>query len=147
MTTATMAGRRAGTAKPRRRDGSAGGRTGAFLVMALFAVYTLVPVWWLVVSATKSSTDLFTTNSLWFSGLQLLRQPRRRLLDPGRHLRPVDAQQRHLLRRRRGDEHGPVLHGRVRAGQVLVPGPEPDRQPHPRRRPGATDHVRASRCT
>ena len=68
MTTATMAGRRAGTAKPRRRDGSAGGRTSAFLVMALFAVYTLVPVWWLVVSATKSSTDLFTTNSLWFSG-------------------------------------------------------------------------------
>ncbi|HXR72594.1 MAG TPA: carbohydrate ABC transporter permease [Actinocrinis sp.] len=35
--------------------------------MALFAIYTLVPVWWLLVSATKSEGNLFTTSSLWFS--------------------------------------------------------------------------------
>ncbi|WP_414639698.1 carbohydrate ABC transporter permease [Actinocrinis sp.] len=42
-------------------------RTGVFVVMALFAIYTLVPVWWLLVSATKSEGNLFTTSSLWFS--------------------------------------------------------------------------------
>lgn len=65
MTTLTMPRRRAGTTKRRLRP--AGGQAGAFTVMAVFALYTLVPVWWLVVSATKSSRDLFTTNSLWFS--------------------------------------------------------------------------------
>jgi multiple sugar transport system permease protein len=66
MTSTTMPGRRAGTAN-RRLRGPVGGQAGAFTVMVVFALYTLVPVWWLVVSATKSSTDLFTTNSLWFS--------------------------------------------------------------------------------
>jgi len=47
------------------------GRVGAFIVMALFAVYTLVPVWWLLVSATKNKAYLFTTNGLWFSHFDL----------------------------------------------------------------------------
>ncbi|GAA4254543.1 carbohydrate ABC transporter permease [Dactylosporangium darangshiense] len=36
------------------------------LVMSLFAVYFLVPVWWLVVSATKGQGELFSGNGFWF---------------------------------------------------------------------------------
>ncbi|MER6943145.1 carbohydrate ABC transporter permease [Nonomuraea sp. NPDC000554] len=35
------------------------------------AAYMLLPIWWLVVSASKSSADLFSTNPIWFSGLNL----------------------------------------------------------------------------
>lgn len=35
------------------------------------SVYFLVPVWWLLVSATKSSSDLFNTQGFWFSALHL----------------------------------------------------------------------------
>jgi len=38
------------------------------LVMSLFAVYFLVPVWWLVVSATKGQGELFSGNGFWFGG-------------------------------------------------------------------------------
>ncbi|MGZ0152487.1 carbohydrate ABC transporter permease [Kribbella sp. WER1] len=34
-------------------------------VMTLAALYFLLPVWWLVVSATKSSGDLFSGNGFW----------------------------------------------------------------------------------
>lgn len=46
-------------------------RTGAMLVMAVFTLYFLVPIWWLVVASTKSRGDLFSTNPLWFSDFQL----------------------------------------------------------------------------
>ncbi|MFK3671073.1 carbohydrate ABC transporter permease [Leifsonia aquatica] len=36
--------------------------------LLLGAVYFLLPIWWLVVSATKSSTELFGTPPLWFGG-------------------------------------------------------------------------------
>ena len=39
------------------------------------------PVWWLLVSATKSSGDLFTTNALWFSDFNFVGNIARRLLD------------------------------------------------------------------
>ncbi|PJJ55792.1 carbohydrate ABC transporter permease [Compostimonas suwonensis] len=35
-------------------------------VMIIFAVYSLLPVWWLVVSATKPGGELFTGNGFWF---------------------------------------------------------------------------------
>jgi multiple sugar transport system permease protein len=35
-------------------------------VMILFAIYFLVPVWWLVVSATKGSGEIFSGNGFWF---------------------------------------------------------------------------------
>ncbi|AXG82105.1 carbohydrate ABC transporter permease [Streptomyces paludis] len=35
--------------------------------LALFTLYSLAPVWWLLVAATKSQRDLYTTNGLWFS--------------------------------------------------------------------------------
>ena len=34
-------------------------------VMTLAALYFLLPVWWLVVSATKNSGDLFSGNGFW----------------------------------------------------------------------------------
>jgi multiple sugar transport system permease protein len=62
----------AATGTPRRRYSvSLASRTGAFLVMGLFAVYTLVPVWWLLVTATKDKGHLFDTNPLWFSHFDL----------------------------------------------------------------------------
>lgn len=36
-------------------------------LLFVMAVYCLLPVWWLLVSASKSSTDLFATNGLWFA--------------------------------------------------------------------------------
>ncbi|HSK56449.1 MAG TPA: carbohydrate ABC transporter permease [Jiangellales bacterium] len=44
----------------------------AFLVMAVFAVYFLLPVWWLVVAASKGRGQLASTNPLWFSDDMLL---------------------------------------------------------------------------
>lgn len=47
------------------------GRTGTLAVMSLFAAYTLIPVWWLVVTATKNKGYLFSTNGFWFSHFDL----------------------------------------------------------------------------
>ncbi|MFF4343025.1 carbohydrate ABC transporter permease [Kitasatospora sp. NPDC001540] len=44
------------------------GRAGVLAVLLLAAVYSLLPVWWLVVSATKGSSDLFSSNGFWFAG-------------------------------------------------------------------------------
>ncbi|GLY16651.1 carbohydrate ABC transporter permease [Kineosporia rhizophila] len=40
-------------------------------VLTLAAVYFLIPVWWLLVSATKDNTSLFSSNGFWFSGQSL----------------------------------------------------------------------------
>ena len=44
-------------------------RSVAMLVMLVFTLYFLIPIWWLLVASTKSRGDLFTTNPLWFSDL------------------------------------------------------------------------------
>ena len=36
-------------------------------VLFLFLIYSLLPIYYLVVSATKSSSDLYSTFGLWFS--------------------------------------------------------------------------------
>ncbi|MER6945990.1 carbohydrate ABC transporter permease [Nonomuraea sp. NPDC000554] len=41
-------------------------RSFVLAVMTLFAVYFLLPVWWLVVSATKGSGEIFSGNGFWF---------------------------------------------------------------------------------
>lgn len=41
----------------------------AMLIMGVFTLYFLVPIWWLLVASTKSRGDLFTTNPLWFAEL------------------------------------------------------------------------------
>lgn len=46
-------------------------RAGVFAVLLLFAIYTLIPPWWLLVTATKNKGYLFTTNGLWFSHFDL----------------------------------------------------------------------------
>lgn len=43
--------------------------TGALVVAA---IYFLLPVYWLVVAATKSTSDLFSTSGLWFAHWHLL---------------------------------------------------------------------------
>ena len=56
--------------QPRRALGSkwALGRVPVGLVMALFAVYFFLPLWWLIVSASKDSGTLYSSFSLWFAG-------------------------------------------------------------------------------
>ncbi|MBD0735685.1 carbohydrate ABC transporter permease [Streptomyces sp. CBMA29] len=78
-TTRPAAGtRRPGRATRSRRDKDGGGarqspRTKALILvgLALFLIYSLAPVWWLIVAATKSQRDLYTTNGLWFSAVHL----------------------------------------------------------------------------
>lgn len=63
-------GTRAGTPSTGPRE-SVLSRTGAMLVMGVFTLYFLTPIWWLLVASTKSRGALTTTNALWFSDLQL----------------------------------------------------------------------------
>lgn len=58
--TAAPAGRMAG-----RRRSSTIVITGILVVVA---IYFLVPVYWVVVAATKTTQDLFATSGFWFSG-------------------------------------------------------------------------------
>jgi multiple sugar transport system permease protein len=56
---------------PRRRGAafervSPASRAFVLAIMILFAVYCLLPVWWLLVSATKPSGELFTGDGFWF---------------------------------------------------------------------------------
>lgn len=53
----------------RRSQESLVSRSVAMLIMAVFTLYFLVPIWWLLVASTKTRGDLFTTNPLWFSEL------------------------------------------------------------------------------
>lgn len=57
-------------------------RTAAMVVMGVFAVYFLIPIWWLLVASTKQRGDVHTTNPLWFADLNLLENIRS-LLDYG----------------------------------------------------------------
>jgi multiple sugar transport system permease protein len=52
----------------RRHTGrSAGSRVGAMTFLIICACYFLVPFFWLIVSATKNTGDLFGTFGLWFA--------------------------------------------------------------------------------
>jgi multiple sugar transport system permease protein len=39
--------------------------------LLLFALYSVFPLWWLIVAATKNQAGLYQTNGLWFSGMHL----------------------------------------------------------------------------
>jgi multiple sugar transport system permease protein len=58
------------TALALRANGSRG-RALATLLLLLFLVYFLLPIFWLVVSSTKSNDDLFSTFGLWFAAFHL----------------------------------------------------------------------------
>jgi multiple sugar transport system permease protein len=45
-----------------------GGRIASHAVMALMAVYFLLPFWWLLVASTKDNDGLFGSAPLWFDG-------------------------------------------------------------------------------
>jgi multiple sugar transport system permease protein len=46
-------------------------RVSAMLVMGVFTVYFLLPIWWLAISATKSREQMTSTNPLWFATFAL----------------------------------------------------------------------------
>jgi multiple sugar transport system permease protein len=71
--TPTRADRRS-TTPARPATAAASGRRHLVLygVMALMIVYYLLPVWWLVVNATKSNADLYTSSALWFGAQNVL---------------------------------------------------------------------------
>ncbi|GIG40227.1 carbohydrate ABC transporter permease [Cellulomonas phragmiteti] len=47
-------------------------RAAAMLVMGVFTLYFLVPIWWLLVSATKDRGQFTSTNPLWFADMNLV---------------------------------------------------------------------------
>ena len=48
-----------------------GGQRFLLVGLSLASVYSLFPVWWLIVAATKDRTALYQSNGLWFSGWHL----------------------------------------------------------------------------
>jgi multiple sugar transport system permease protein len=46
-------------------------RMGALIVMLVFTLYFLVPIWWLFISSTKTSSQFTSTNALWFADFAL----------------------------------------------------------------------------
>ncbi|WP_046734232.1 carbohydrate ABC transporter permease [Streptomyces humi] len=61
--------RRIGKPDPAAR--SRGGQRFLLVGLVLAAAYSLFPVWWLLVAATKDRTALYQSNGLWFSGWHL----------------------------------------------------------------------------
>lgn len=62
-----------GGADPETAESTAGQAKGKsrFVVLGLLvamSVYAIAPLWWLIVSVTKTTQTLYTTNGLWFSG-------------------------------------------------------------------------------
>jgi multiple sugar transport system permease protein len=43
----------------------------AYIVLIVFTVYSLTPLFWLLVAATKDNTDLFSSFGLWFAHFNL----------------------------------------------------------------------------
>ncbi|WP_196843036.1 MULTISPECIES: carbohydrate ABC transporter permease [unclassified Cryobacterium] len=56
---------------PRAQRESPLARGGALIVMGVFTLYFLVPIWWLLVAASKSRSQFTTTNPLWFADFSL----------------------------------------------------------------------------
>lgn len=52
---------------PRGMRESVVSRTGAMMIMAVFTLYFLIPVWWLLVASTKSRSQFTSTAALWFT--------------------------------------------------------------------------------
>jgi len=61
-----------GSGRPRRRrPSSTREQTVAAVGLVLFALYSIAPVWWLIVNATKDRQDLYNSNGLWFADFNL----------------------------------------------------------------------------
>ncbi|WP_458113078.1 carbohydrate ABC transporter permease [Arthrobacter sp. R1-13] len=48
-----------------------GSRMVVIIGLVLFALYSIGPAWWLIVSSTKTKEDLYTTDALWFANFSL----------------------------------------------------------------------------
>lgn len=46
-------------------------RTGAMIVMGVFTLYFLIPIWWLFVAASKEPSQFLGSNPLWFADFSL----------------------------------------------------------------------------
>ncbi|WP_341940947.1 carbohydrate ABC transporter permease [Microbacterium sp. LWH10-1.2] len=46
-------------------------RAGAMLIMVVFTLYFLMPLWWLLVASSKDTGDILTTAPLWFADFRL----------------------------------------------------------------------------
>ncbi|MFL2000375.1 carbohydrate ABC transporter permease [Microbacterium sp. A1-JK] len=46
-------------------------RSAALIVMGVFTLYFLLPIWWLFIASTKDRGQLLTTPSLWFADVNL----------------------------------------------------------------------------
>jgi multiple sugar transport system permease protein len=57
--------------RPDRASRGRGGQRFVLLGLVLFSLYSVFPVWWLIVAATKDQAGLYQTNGLWFSGMHL----------------------------------------------------------------------------
>jgi multiple sugar transport system permease protein len=57
--------------RPDRAARGRGGQRFLLIGLVLASAYSLFPVWWLIVAATKDRTGLYQSNGLWFSGMHL----------------------------------------------------------------------------
>lgn len=64
------------TSSKRAAHGLASKRTrlGVLIVLIIMAFYSVAPLWWLLVSVTKTRVDLYNTNGLWFGNTNNLLQ-------------------------------------------------------------------------
>ena len=46
-------------------------RAGALIVMLVFTLYFLIPIWWLFIASTKSSAQFGNSAPLWFADFNL----------------------------------------------------------------------------
>ncbi|TDO55196.1 multiple sugar transport system permease protein [Kribbella sp. VKM Ac-2571] len=71
MTTVTVPKRRYDDDLPAGHHPSKFSRILVWTGLVVFLVYSIAPVWFLIVSATKSQRDLYSTNGLWFADFHL----------------------------------------------------------------------------
>lgn len=71
MTTSTARRRRLDDDLPAGHHPSKLSRILVWTGLVLFLIYSIAPVWFLIVSATKDQRDLYTTNGLWFADFHL----------------------------------------------------------------------------
>ncbi|SIO16315.1 carbohydrate ABC transporter permease [Agromyces cerinus] len=63
----------ASATRPRgQRDTTPASRFGVMAVLLLAAFYFLMPIWWLIVAATKPAGHQFSGSGLWFDGFGLV---------------------------------------------------------------------------
>ncbi|PSL38086.1 multiple sugar transport system permease protein [Labedella gwakjiensis] len=70
-TTAASPSRRRASA-PRVARESPLSRASALIVMLVFTLYFLIPIWWLFIASTKSTAQLTSTAALWFADFNLI---------------------------------------------------------------------------